>query len=150
MRYITTNELEHFIFSEAYVGDIQATSGFFHIVLDNVIILPENSCNRDIRQMRTNELLMKIENMSIQALVEEGYKRYDANGNLLQTFEDTPIDEKDYLEILKKLIGGGVFSLEKQEDVYTFVIDAENERTYNLRISGTGDVEEWERFLSIE
>lgn len=150
MRYTTTNELEHFIFSEAYVGDIQATSGFFHIVLDNVIILPENSCNRDIRRMRTNELLMKIENMSIQALVEEGYKHYDANGNLLQTFEDTPIDEKDYSDTLKKLIGGGVFSLEKQGDVYNFVIDAENERTYNLRISGTGDVEEWERFLSIE
>ena len=49
----------------------------FEIVFDNVTILPANSCNRDIREMRANELVLQISEPKIEALVEEGYKVYD-------------------------------------------------------------------------
>ncbi len=49
MKYTTTDELEHFSFTEAYIADVQVTGGFFHMTLSNVTILPENACNRDIR-----------------------------------------------------------------------------------------------------
>lgn len=150
MKYTTTNEFEHFSFSGSYIGDIQITSGFFHLVLDNVIILPENSCNRDIRDMRTNELLFKIENMSVESMVEEGYRLYDANGKLIGTYEDITVEEADYPEKAKEFVGGSIYSLEKQENTYIFTIDAANERTYILRVSGTADAEEWDRFLNIE
>ena len=61
MRYTTTDELEHFSFAEAYIADVQLAGGFFHMTLSNVTILPENSCNRDIREMRANDLVLKIE-----------------------------------------------------------------------------------------
>lgn len=48
MKYKTTDEWNNFSFTDAYVGDIQATSGFFHMELDNIKILSENSYNRDI------------------------------------------------------------------------------------------------------
>lgn len=63
----------------------QVTGGFFHMTLSNVTILPENSCNRDIREMRANDLVLKIEEPVIRSLVREGYKVYDANGALLRT-----------------------------------------------------------------
>lgn len=148
MKYETTDELEHFIFSEAYIGDVQITSGFFHMVLDNVTILPENSCNRDIRQMRANNLVLKIQDFSIASVIEEGYKVYDANGKLIKSCEDTALAENAWVEAVKGLVDGTVYSLEKQEDEYVFSIDAANERTYALRIKGSHDVEEWERFLN--
>ena len=80
-KYSTINEVNHFEFGEAVVGDIQLTERMFHLVLDNVKICPENSCNRDIRMMRTNELLFKISDAEIISLVEEGYNEYDADGN---------------------------------------------------------------------
>ena len=52
------------------------------------MILPENSCNRDIREMRANDLVLKIEEPVIRSLVREGYKVYDANGILLRTCGD--------------------------------------------------------------
>ena len=85
MKYTTTDELEHFSFAEAYIADVQVTGGFFHMTLSNVTILPENSCNRDIREMRANDLVLKIEEPVIRSLVREGYKVYDANGALLRT-----------------------------------------------------------------
>ena len=60
MKYTTTDELEHFSFAEAYIADVQLAGGFFHMTLSNVTILPENSCNRDIREMRANDLVLKI------------------------------------------------------------------------------------------
>ena len=51
-KYSTINEVNHFEFGEAVVGDIQLTERMFHLVLDNVKICPENSCNRDIRMQR--------------------------------------------------------------------------------------------------
>lgn len=148
MNYRTTDELEHFNFADAYIGDVQVTSGFLHIFLDNVTILPENSCNRDIREMRANQLLLKIEGASIEAVVEEGYKVYDANGKLMKTCEDVKVEEKDYLSVVKSFADGVIYSLEKKEGEYRFIIDGADEHTYLLRVSGTKDVEEWDRFLN--
>lgn len=92
-KYSTINEVNHFEFGEAVVGDIQLTERMFHLVLDNVKICPENSCNRDIRMMRTNELLFKISDAEIISLVEEGYNEYDADGNLKHTYPDTEIEK---------------------------------------------------------
>ena len=64
-KYNAVNELNHFDFAEAVVGDIQLLGKMFHIVIDNVKILPENSFNRDIRTMRTNGMLFKIEGAEI-------------------------------------------------------------------------------------
>lgn len=147
MNYRTTNELEHFDFTDAYISDVQATSGFFHMILDNVTILPENSCNRDIRPMRTNQLRLKIEKAVVDSVVEEGFKVYDADGNLRDSYEDVELNKEDYFSVLKGFAGGIIYSLQKAEQEYCFTIDAETERTYVMRVSGEGDVEEWDRFF---
>lgn len=149
MKYKTTDEWQNFSFTEAYIADIQATNGFFHMELDNVTILPENSCNRDIRKMRTNGLLLKLEDFAITSLVEEGYKVSDANGNPMKQVEDVVIAEKEYFSVVKELVEGVIFSLEKEENTYIFSIDAANERTYTLEVRASHDVEEWERFLNL-
>lgn len=149
MKYKTTDEWKNFSFAEAYIGDIQATNGFFHMELDNVTILPENSCNRDIRKMRTNGLLLKLEDFAITSLIEEGYKVFDANGNPMKEVEDVVIAEKDYFSVMKELVEGVIYSLEKEENTYVFSIDAANERTYTLEVKASHDIEEWERFLNL-
>lgn len=148
MKYTTTDELEHFGFAEAYIGDVQVTGGFFHLVLDNVTILPENSCNRDIRTMRANELLLKLEEADICAVTKEGFKVYDANGRLMKTYDDEEIDKENYLETIKTFVGGMIYSLKKESGQYEFVIDAPDEATYVLRVLAAHDVESWDRFLN--
>lgn len=150
MKYTTKNELGHFNFSDAYIGDVQITSGFFHIVLDNVTILPENSCNRDIREMRANNLILKIEDFSVISVVEEGFKTYNADGRLIGTCEDVEIAPEEQIEVIKTFVDGVVYSLEKCDIRYIFNIDAANERSYVLTVEGSGDEENWDRFLNKE
>ena len=110
MKYTTTDELEHFSFTEAYIADVQVTGGFFHMTLSNVTILPENSCNRDIREMRANDLVLKIEEPVIRSLVLEGYKVYDANGALLRTCEDEVIDQAAWNETIRSFADGTLYA----------------------------------------
>ena len=154
MSYETHNELEHFTYDQAQVGNLQIASGIFHFVFDNVMILPENSCNRDIRTMRCNEMLFALENPEIVSVIEEGYRLLDANGNLKEEVPDRTIAEVDYSEVWEVLLGGEVYSLERtvKEQTggeYLFVIDGTNERTYNILVKAQGDREEWERFLNV-
>lgn len=156
MKYTTTNEFNQFEFEEAHISDIQIVEGRFYMLLDNVKILPDNSCNRDIRKMRTNELFFKVTNGTMTSLIEEGYKLYDANGKLTREIEDREVVASEYKEITDKFIDGMVYEVEKTilEDKnqvqYRFVIDAANERTYTMIVLGDGDLEEWDRFLNLD
>lgn len=147
MKYHTINELRNFNFKEAYIAQIGAVSGMFEIVFDNVTILPENSCNRDIREMRANELVLKISDPVIEAFVEEGYKVYDANGNLKKKNEDVVILPENYADKFKELEGCEVYSVEQEKGCYIISVDTED-HTFLLRVSGSGDTEEWDRFLN--
>lgn len=156
MKYTTTNEFNQFEFEEAHISDIQIVEGRFYMLLDNVKILPDNSCNRDIRKMRTNELFFKVTNGTMTSLIEEGYKLYDANGKLTREIEDREVVASEYKEITDEFIDGMVYEVEKTilEDKnqvqYRFVIDAANERTYTMIVFGDGDLEEWDRFLNLD
>lgn len=150
MKYQTTNEWNHFGFQEAYISEIQKVNGSLQFTLDNVTIEPENSQNRDIRQMRANGLYVTIQDAQIERLVEEGYKVYNADGQLMEQYEDREIAPEDYNEILKSLADGEscIFAMEKKDHRYIFTIDGSSERTYVLYLTGTRDMEQWDRFLN--
>lgn len=150
MKYSTTNEWEHFGFEETYISEIQKINGYLQLTLDQVMIRPENSQNRDIREMRTNGLNFKIQDAEVKRLVEEGYQVYNADGKLMKQYEDQEIQPECYNEILKSFADGEscIYSLEKKENTYIFTIDASSGRTYVLYVSGTRDVEEWNRFFN--
>ena len=149
MKYQTTGELEHFRFAESYIAGVQAVSGIFCITLDHVTILPENSCNRDIREMRTNQLELKIQDAVLESFVKEGCKIYDADGNLMRQEEDVALTPEQYKEAFAELEGCEIYNIEKQGDVYIFSIDTED-RTILLKVQGKNDTEAWERFMNID
>ena len=150
MKYTTRNEFCNFEFSEVNIDDVKIQNGVFQMILDDVKILPENSTNRDIRKMRANGLVLTIEDAQINSFVEEGYKTYDADGNLLREDPDIELDEQQYRDIYEFFIDSYAYLIAQNEDEYTFVIDGTNERTYTIIVQGSGDVEEWDKFLQIE
>ena len=149
MKYRTTNELHHFLFAEAHIAEARTTPDSFSMILDNVTILPENSKNRDIRQMRANQLHFTICDASICSFVEEGYRIYDANGNLKEQIADRALLPEEYGAALAALSDCTLYSIERRKGRYEISIDGED-HTFLLAVSGNGDVQEWERFLSLD
>lgn len=153
-RFKTENELEHFELGEAVVGDIQFMEGLFEIVLDQVKILPENSQNKDIRTMRTNELLFTILEPEDLKIIEEGMRTYDANGVLKTITEDKILAPSEYNSLREVLPMGNIYEVVKKECEkgfrYQFVIDGTDEKTYSVEISGKTEWMQWNRFMSVE
>lgn len=147
MAYRTTDELNNFDFNEAVIAEFELVNSCFRAYLDNVTILETNSMNRDIRQMRANNLTLTIPDGEIITLIEEGYKVFDADGNLRAQYDDKPVEASEYASVLKELSECELYSIEKLDDIYVFSINTED-HTYLLKVKGSSDIEEWERFLN--
>lgn len=158
MSYRTVDEVHHFDFQDAKITEIKRERGHLIFFLEYVTILPENSCNRDIRRMGTNELTLQLQHAEILHFVEEGYKVYDADGNLKETCEDREIELSEYERIFDTLAQGTIYSLHRRElgnpdrkREYKIYIDTdaeENGHTYLLLVKGDHDVQQWERFMN--
>ena len=71
MGYRTVDEWENFEFQDADVGQIHMENGHLYLKLGYVTILPDNSCNRDIRKMGTNELTLQLQQVEIDRIIED-------------------------------------------------------------------------------
>ena len=76
-------------------------------------------------------------------------KRLLANwlGQHLEKKEDILIAAEDQAAKLKELEGCEIYSIEQEKGVYTVSIDTED-HTFMIKVSGSADAEEWDRFLS--
>lgn len=147
MGYHTRDELEHFNFSGAEILEIREYRDQLIFELGFVTILPANSCNRDVREMGTNQLTLKLFCVKEIEIILEGYKVFDADGNLKKTCEDEVIEKKDFSAVYQALVGSGIYSLEKKGETYSFYLDGE-ERTYRFTVTAEGDSQDWERFMN--
>ena len=148
MNFTTKNEFDNFDFTELHVNEVEYTGETFRICIDDVGILPTNSRNTDIRKMRANGLILSIFEVNITEFIEEGYKIYDADGNLLNTETDIVIMPSDYQKVFEYFVDCYAFEITKKDNDYTFVIDGNNERTYCIKITGSSYMQEWDKFLN--
>ena len=137
MSFFTENEVEHFDFSEAHISELRFGLGPFYMLLDNVKILEANSCNRDVRTMRTNGLTFRITDPQVVAVTEEGYTLYNANGVLQREVPDRALDPQEYAELCKNLEDAVIYELKKEDDIYRISIDGE-ERAVGIECASIG------------
>ena len=145
--YHTVDELETFDFSQAQIFEIREYRDQIIFELGYVTIHGTNSCNRDIRDMGTNALQLKLTGVGERTLTLEGYRLFDADGNPKGGCEDEVIAEENLKKAYQNLQESTIYSLEKKDGVYSFYLDTE-ERTYSFVIKAEHDAQEWERFMN--
>ena len=148
MGFFTENEVETFDFGEAHIGELRFGLGSFCMLLDNVKILESNSCNRDVRTMRTNGLTFRIAEAQILSVIEEGYRIYNADGILQREVADRTVEPEEYAKLCELLEGAVIYELKKEDGIYRISIDGE-EHAYTFLVKGSGDSEEWNRFMNL-
>lgn len=156
MKYRTVDEAHHFNFQYADIIKIGMEGERLVLNLGHVTILPDNSCNRDIREMGTDEMVFQIQNAEIVQFVKEGYKVYDADGNLKDAFEDRTLGREEYGQVFGLLEQGAVYDLQRKdlqdtEACYEYDVYLDEDatgRTYRLTVQGKHDIQEWERFMN--
>lgn len=154
MGYRTVDEWGSFEFQNADVEAIRKERGHWYLELGYVTILPDNSCNRDIRKMGTNELTLQLQHVQVDEILEEGFKLYDADGNFTKSVDDRVLLSEEYDAWMEDMVGGAVYQILHKDTgdealpyQYEIYLDA-NDRTYLAKVSAKHDVETWERFMN--
>ena len=110
MKYKCINKLHQFDFYQASIASIHFYGSTFTMDLDNVTIKADNEHNRDIHDMRANNVLMTFPNTSIVKIIEEGYKVYDANDVLTENIEDQIVPTENYKSFFTDMEGNFIYS----------------------------------------
>ena len=149
MKYKSIDALGEFQFSDSPILDSECNSNSLKFQLANVTILASNTNNRDIMDMRTNDLILTFEDATITSFIAEGYKVYDANNNLTESVADEPFSKENYAQIIHNLSEATIYSIEEisnNQCVINMDIIPEM-RTYSLTLSYSHSIAQWDRFL---
>ena len=103
--------------------------------------------------MRTNELVLKLQDGQITSFVKEGVKVYNADGVFQREIPDDIIPAEKYEETFEMLFDKYMLEAgikkndETAENIYEFEIEYE-EFSYLLVVKAAHDVEEWDKFMN--
>lgn len=152
MKYQSIDALDEFSFGEAAIFDVDYCSSHLKLQLANVTILSSNTHNRDIMDMRTNDLILTFEDPEIVSIIEEGYKVYDANEVLIEEVPDKILSPEEYAALFSSLPEALIYSIEIFSKGHCVInIDSTEETNgYRIELSFNHSVAEWDRFLKKE
>lgn len=152
MKYQTIDSLDDFSFTEAAIFDVEYTSSHLKLQLANVTILSSNEHNRDIMDMRTNDLILTFEQPIIHVIIEEGYKVYDANEQLIEKVPDKIISETEYASMIQSLPESSIYSIDILSKNHCVInIDtSDNSAGYRIELMFQHSIVQWDRFLKKE
>ena len=68
---------------------------------------------------------------------------------LQQEIKDRVLQENEYVSLCEQVEGAILYGLKKEGDIYEIGMDGE-EHAYTIRVAGSADIEEWDRFLNLE
>lgn len=149
MKYQSIDALEDFSFAEAVIFDVDCCFSHLKLQLANVTILSSNANNRDIMNMRTNDLILTFEEPIFLSIIEEGYKIYDANEKLVQEIPDKIISKEEHNAILQTLPESYIYSIEvlSKEHCIITTDSSVDKNGYRIELTFQHSVAQWDRFL---
>ncbi len=153
MRFETKNNLRYFIFEEVTIMDIEVSASSVTLVMKGLIVKGNNPNNEECVDRFVDTANLRFVGGQISNVVKEGYKYYDANGNLLEEKPDEPVLLTDIDVLLKKCKEVALFDVVALSEsdsgyVYQVGIDLNEDDTYWIDISCEQTIVEWERFMN--
>lgn len=153
MRFETKNSLRLFRFDEVTLKEISFSDNNCTLVLEALIVKANHPQNEECVERFADISNLRFLQGKLVNIVKEGYKYYDANGNLKEEKPDESISKVAYDGILrqcKDVVLFDIVAIKEQEGdcLYQIGIDLNEEETYWLDIACEGTVMEWEKFLN--
>lgn len=162
MAFTSTNEIFNFDFQDAVFQTVKFNENDITIVLDALIVEPENSQNENFTKSYADTAKLKFENAKIKKGIKDGYRRYDTNDKLTDEVLDKALDMDEIKLILKNAKGAYLFAMDANDDSteelfsYTLSIEFPNEDQYDTTVTNSYQISitftkvnvYWDRYLN--
>lgn len=156
MKFQVKDEMNTVSFDDSAVEDLKVEGDTIVFSFGGAVIKAKNSQNTRYQDMYCGAIELRLLEAAIVRLVKEGYKYYDANGNLQEEVPDEDVPKSSWQDALERCGGGRVFTLVEDETdtgfAYEFGVDVPNQKdedktdTYWLCIRFGHAILMWDRF----
>ena len=153
MKFRSVNEFTSIDFNDSTMKNLSITDQQMVVTAEGVIIKANNSVNQRFEDMYTVLLEMTFDHFRILHFDEQGYRHYDADGQLLEQIPDRPLSEDEQKTVLHLAKDSYIFLVEKcpDQEGYEIIFDITNEEedtttTDQLFFDFDGCVAQWDRF----
>lgn len=154
MKYKSVNELETISFHDAQVQKFEYhendKEASLFLEMTGAVVKDGNSQNDFYADKYTDIMQVKFQNISLEKVLLEGHKYYDANDKLIEQISDTEIQPQAYQQLFKKFKNSYIFyggNPSGDQKLYQIIIDVEEE-SYVISLRYEKVIACWDRFLN--
>lgn len=158
MKFCAKDELGEFSFDDSGIEDFRIQDSCIEFTLNGAVVKARNSQNARFEDMYCGTIVLRLEDAQIVRLVKEGYRYYDAAGELKEEVPNEDVPAPAQAGVLQRIKRGIVFTIHEDEVeegyAYEFGIDVpkpddeEETDTFWLCIVFRHSVAAWDRFCS--
>jgi hypothetical protein len=110
MKFNTVDELQHFSFDDSAINELKTEDGKISFTFQGATVKADNSQNARFQDMFCGEIRLELEDADIVRIVKEGYKYYDANGDLQEQVPNQDVPAPAQKSVLERCAKGVVFT----------------------------------------
>ena len=158
MSFVSINEIESFRYDDCYIIGRKDTESDMVLEVNALIVKGDNSQNANFTDSYADVAQIILKKGSIVKGFKDGIKRYDADGKLIEEFEDVLLDNDNLSQLCNNLEGMYLQEIERVNDTDEYVIFTErasdepyetfSSDTYQIKVHCDGITIRWDRYLN--
>ncbi len=150
-KFCSINEADKINLNDMQMVSLKLNTTQMVLVSEGAIIKNGNSQNARFEDMYCMELEYIFDDIQVLDFSQQGFKYYDANGQLLSEEPDVVLDDMTRYSVLSKTAGAYIFALETMTDGSQLLIfDIEDEEgevtTYQISFTYKSCKAQWDRY----
>lgn len=153
MSYVSKNEPSNFRYDDCVINEVKWKGNTLSFLVEALIVKANNSQNTNFTESYAGDTRIAFDNAKITKIIKEGYKKYDANDNLLEAIEDKEVsaDEVELCDF------GGQYLISLQQidtKLYSVEVEYADEDpsvitdVYELTIEADSVIATWDRYMN--
>ena len=162
MGFRSENEIFNFDFRDATIEGVEIGPEEILIKVDGLIVEPENSQNENYTKSYADTSKIRLTGGKIKKVIKDGYKRYDADNNLLESVDDKSLSPDEGKKVLENAKGSFLFAADvndsSTDELYSYdfsieipskvAYDTSVTDSYSITITFTKAVVTWNKYMN--
>jgi hypothetical protein len=162
MGFRSEDEIYNFDFRDAVIDSVEIIPEGITFKLDGLIVEPENSQNENYTKSYADTTKLRLSGGRIKKVIKDGYKRYDADNNLLESVDEQSLSEAEGKKLLENAKNAFLFAADVNDSSnvelfsYDFSIEIPSKipydtsvtDSYSITITFTKAIVTWNKYLN--
>lgn len=154
MRFKTENDLKTISINEMKIEKMRLLENTLELTMEGARIAANNPHNNRFEEVYSMQTQVLFRDVSLHAFREQGYKYYDADGNLLDEVPSKDLSEEERKQVVEEASGDYVYQLtclDEEQGIWLLIFDVEDEDncivdTFEIEFTFGSSLISWDRF----